>query len=103
MRLRVAILEGLEKQSASRPGDPPVYIHVSGLALLNDDARGELVPEDKIPQYTDIGFSLDRVPDDAPHKNCDSLIVAAGTREQNPVRTVIAYPGWIFGVGEGTE
>ncbi|KAH9483165.1 Oxidase ucsJ [Psilocybe cubensis] len=98
-----AILEGLEKQSANRPGDPPVYIHVSGLALLNDNARGELVPEDQIPRYTDIGFSLDQVPDDAPHKNCDSLIVAAGTRRQNPVRTVIAYPGWIFGVGEGIK
>ncbi|PPQ86759.1 hypothetical protein CVT25_012404 [Psilocybe cyanescens] len=97
------ILEGLEKQSASRPHDPPVYIHVSGLAILNDDARGELVPEDKIPKYTDIGFSLDQVPTDAPHLNCDSLIVAAGTRKENPVRTIIAYPGWIFGVGEGIK
>ncbi|KDR74351.1 hypothetical protein GALMADRAFT_70749 [Galerina marginata CBS 339.88] len=98
-----AILAGLGRQSEERPGDPPLYIHVSGLGIANDDARGELVDEDKIPRYTDIGFSLDQLPPDNPHLNCDVLIAAAGVRKENPIRTIIVYPGWIYGLGEGMK
>ncbi|KDR74353.1 hypothetical protein GALMADRAFT_227416 [Galerina marginata CBS 339.88] len=96
-----AILAGLEKQSEKRPGDPPLYIHVSGLAIVNDNARGELVDEDKIPHYSDIGFSLEQLPPDNPHLSCDALIAAAGIRKQNPIRTIVAYPSWVYGLGEG--
>jgi len=98
-----AVLVGLERQSAGRPGDPPLYIHISGLGIANDNCRGELVEEDKIPRYTDIGFSLDQVPPGNPHWNCDTLIAGAGVRKENPVRTIIGYPGWIYGLGEGTR
>lgn len=78
-----------------------MYIHISGSGILNDKARGELIAEESIPKYTDIGFSLDQVPAGALRRNCDSRIVAAGVRQYNPIRTIIAYPGWIFGIGEG--
>lgn len=96
----VVILNGLEKQSTSRTGDPPVYIHISGLGILNDNARGELVAEENISKYTDIWFSLDQVSVVALRRTCDSLIVAAGVSEHNPIRIIIAHPGWIFGIGE---
>ncbi|KAF8905807.1 hypothetical protein CPB84DRAFT_1771238 [Gymnopilus junonius] len=98
-----AILAGLEEQSANRPGDPPLYIHVSGVGVTSDNARGEFVPEDQIPKYTDIGLDLDKLPPANPHLHCDKVIVAAGTRKDNPVRTAILFPGWIYGIGEGIK
>ncbi|KDR74322.1 hypothetical protein GALMADRAFT_250148 [Galerina marginata CBS 339.88] len=96
-----AILDGLGQQSEDRPGDPPLYIHLSGLGMASDNARGELIDEDNIPRYTDIGFSLDQVPPDNPHVHCDMLVAEAGVRKENPVRTIMAYPGWVYGLGEG--
>ncbi|KAF8164777.1 hypothetical protein B0H34DRAFT_779869 [Crassisporium funariophilum] len=96
-----AILKGLENQSAANPGDPPLYIHVSGLCIVNNNTRGEYVEPEKITEYTDVGFSLDQCPPTNPHQDCDKLIAAAGVRQESPVRTILAYPGWIFGVGEG--
>ncbi|KAF8954259.1 hypothetical protein BDZ97DRAFT_1677262 [Flammula alnicola] len=95
------ILTGLEKQSANKPGDPPLYFHTSGMCIVSDNARGEAVDESKIPRYTDTSFSVESVPPENPHVNCDSLIAAAGSRKENPVRTIIAYPGWVYGLGEG--
>ena len=74
---------------------------MSGLTILNDNSRGEKVEEHKIPVYNDIHFSHEQLLSGAPHLNCDALIVAAGTRKIRPLRTIIAYPGWIYGVGEG--
>lgn len=52
----VAILEGMTEHSARKPGEPPLLIHISGLAVLSDDARGELVKDVKV--WSDIGFNL---------------------------------------------
>ncbi|PPQ84621.1 hypothetical protein CVT25_015718, partial [Psilocybe cyanescens] len=43
---------------------------------------------------------LDQVSVVALRRTCDSLIVAAGVSEHNPIRIIIAHPGWIFGIGE---
>ncbi|KAF4615950.1 hypothetical protein D9613_011389 [Agrocybe pediades] len=95
------ILIGLEERQRRDPAHPPLYIHVSGLAIANDNARGEKVEESTIPVYTDIGFSLGQLPPGGPHLNCDTLISVAGSRKDGPLRTIIAYPGWIYGVSEG--
>ena len=150
-----ATLDGLEKSSAARPGNPPLYIHVSGCGILSDNARGEL--KDPVKVWSDIGldleecavaspflmaslfelisctfntkaaiqsihiwsltnryanhlFNLMRISALAYSLNCDGIaighgfcakIVAAGTRKENPVRTIIIYPGQIYGVGRG--
>ncbi|KAJ3507823.1 hypothetical protein NLJ89_g6086 [Agrocybe chaxingu] len=97
----LAVLAGLTKQSAAHPGDPPLCIHVSGLGILHDKARGEFLEESAIPRYSDIGFDLAKLDPDAAHMNCDKEIAAAGARKENPIRTITAHPGWIYGVGEG--
>ncbi|KIM42745.1 hypothetical protein M413DRAFT_444414 [Hebeloma cylindrosporum] len=99
-----AILAGLEKQSAVRPGDPPVYIHISGLGILTDYARGEEVDEATIPRYSDVGFHLEQLPPPnqaLPTVKTVARVVAAGTRQENPIRTIIVFPGYVYGLGEG--
>ncbi|KAF9476477.1 NAD(P)-binding protein [Pholiota conissans] len=95
------ILTGLESQSAANPGNPPLYLHTSGLCIVGDNARGEPVDEAKIPRYNDTTFTVDSVPVDNCHVNCDSLIIEAGTRKESPVRTIIMFPAWVYGLGEG--
>ncbi|RDB15631.1 hypothetical protein Hypma_004030 [Hypsizygus marmoreus] len=99
----VSSLAGLEKASASRPGKPPLYIHVSGLGITSDNCRGEHVELADIPHYTDIDLDLEKCPPTNMHLDSDKLIVAAGTRTENPVRTIIVFPGWIYGVGDGIQ
>lgn len=55
-RRHEATLEGLEKNSASHPGKPPLYIHISGCGILSDDARGELT--EYVKEYTDTELDL---------------------------------------------
>ena len=55
-RLWIATLAGLEKNSASRPGMPPLYIHISGCGIISDDARGE--PVEDIKEWSDIELDL---------------------------------------------
>ncbi|KAF5363457.1 hypothetical protein D9756_000997 [Leucocoprinus leucothites] len=96
-------LKGLEKYSAAHPGNPPIYIQCSGLGITSDNSHGEHVDIDDIPAYVDIGFSMNDVPPQNEHVAQDKLIVEAGTRKETPIRTMIVFPGWIFGVGEAIQ
>ncbi|KAF9493518.1 NAD(P)-binding protein [Pleurotus eryngii] len=98
-----AILAGLEKGSASRPSDPPLYLHVSGTGMLSDNVRGEYVEESRIKEWSDLGFDLATSVPDNKHVKEDRLIIAAGTRKENPIRTAIVCPAWIYGIGEGMQ
>ncbi|EKM82153.1 hypothetical protein AGABI1DRAFT_105483 [Agaricus bisporus var. burnettii JB137-S8] len=98
-----ATLRGLEKNSAANPNKPPMYLQVSGLGITSDNSHGEYVNIDDLPGYVDIDFSLDQVPQENTHLPQDKLIVEAGTRTKNPVRTAIVFPGWIYGVGEAIQ
>lgn len=55
-RLFIATLDGLEKKSAARPGNPPLYIHVSGCGIISDNARGQGPVSGKV--WSDIGLNL---------------------------------------------
>lgn len=94
-------LAGLKKNSASKPGNPPVYIHVSGCGIISDDARGE--PVQTVREWSDVGLNLKDCPPTNMHLESDIPIVEAGTRKEDPVRTLIVYPGQIYGVGEGIQ
>jgi nucleoside-diphosphate-sugar epimerase len=80
-----------------------MYLQVSGLGVTSDNSHGEHVDVDDLTCYVDIDFSLDQVPQENTHLPQDKLIVEAGTRKENPVRTAIVFPGWIYGVGEGIQ
>ncbi|TFK76181.1 NAD(P)-binding protein [Pluteus cervinus] len=92
------ILDGLEDRQKNT-GSSPIFIHVSGYGLISDNSRGQ--PPGPSPKvYTDIGFSPNDCPEQNPHREVDNFIIDAATRTQNSVRTLIFYPGWIYGVGE---
>jgi nucleoside-diphosphate-sugar epimerase len=46
---------------------------------------------------------MDDVPAENQHVPQDKIIVEAGTRKENPIRTMIIFPSWIFGVGEAIQ
>ncbi|TCD65980.1 hypothetical protein EIP91_001927 [Steccherinum ochraceum] len=94
-------LAGLEKSAAARPGNPPLYIHISGCGILADNARGEQL--DNVPEYSDIGLDLKKCPPTNTHLESDIPIVEAGTRKENPIRSIIIFPCQIYGVGEGIQ
>ncbi|KAK0206697.1 hypothetical protein DFS33DRAFT_1372937 [Desarmillaria ectypa] len=93
-------LVGFEKNTACHPGNPPIYIHVSGLGILSDNCRGESVDPANIRWWTDTGLNLRDCDPSNTQLESDISIVDAGTRSQNPVRTMIMFPGWIYGLGE---
>ncbi|KAF8655189.1 hypothetical protein AX16_003221 [Volvariella volvacea WC 439] len=98
-----AILSGLEDASKQRPGNPPIYIHISGYGTLSDRAAGQAVDRSKIPKYVDSTFSLDNLPPTNVHLEANKAVVAAGERKENPVKTLTLFPGWIYGVGPGAQ
>ncbi|THU95691.1 NAD(P)-binding protein [Dendrothele bispora CBS 962.96] len=96
-----ATLAGLKEYSIGNPGNPPLYIHTSGLGITSDNSRGEPVPIQKV--WSDVGLKLESFNPDNYHLDGDTMIVAAGKDKQVPVRTIIVFPGWIYGVSEGPE
>ncbi|KZV72626.1 NAD(P)-binding protein [Peniophora sp. CONT] len=93
-----ATLDGLTRNSAKHPGKPPLYIHVSGCGIISDNVRGEKV--DNVKEWSDIGLDLKDCPPTNTHLESDSKIVEAGARSENPIRTIIFFPGQIYGIGE---
>ncbi|KAH7920849.1 NAD(P)-binding protein [Leucogyrophana mollusca] len=94
-------LAGLETNSQNNPGKPPLYIHVSGCGIISDNARGE--PVEHVKEWSDIGLDLKQCDQTNTHLDSDIPIVEAGSRKENPVRTIIVYPAQIYGVGEGVQ
>ncbi|KAF8665623.1 hypothetical protein AX16_000078 [Volvariella volvacea WC 439] len=98
-----AILAGLEDASKQRPGNPPIYIHISGYGILSDNVGGEPVKREKIPKYTDSTFNINDVPPTNIHVESNKAVVAAGERKDVPIKTMILFPCWIYGVGAGPQ
>ncbi|KAF5317851.1 hypothetical protein D9758_019085 [Tetrapyrgos nigripes] len=96
-----ATLEGLKTYSLSHPGDPPLYIHTSGLGFTSDNARGQPVDEKDFKVYTDVGLDLEAC--EGYHLDCDKQIIRAGKDEDVPIRTVIVFPTWIYGLSDGPQ
>jgi nucleoside-diphosphate-sugar epimerase len=46
---------------------------------------------------------MNGVPAHNQHVPQDKLVVEAGTRKEDPIRTMIIFPAWIFGVGEAIQ
>ncbi|KAF2018815.1 NAD(P)-binding protein [Aaosphaeria arxii CBS 175.79] len=99
-----AIAKGLSSgHTASRPG---YWLHTGGTGILcwyderSDDRLGTW---NDSPPYNDwSGVSdLTSLPDDAFHRNVDKIVLEAGTREAEKVRTAILCPPTIYGKGRG--
>ncbi|KIY67803.1 NAD(P)-binding protein [Cylindrobasidium torrendii FP15055 ss-10] len=96
-----ATLDGLEEHSGSGGGGPPIYIHISGMGVISDNARGERV--ENIKPLSDLDYHPTKVPRTNVHLDSDIPITEAGERTVNRVRTAIVYPGWVYGEGVGAQ
>lgn len=87
---------------ASRPTTTPGFlIHTSGTGiLLVDDIRSNTYGEaaDKVYDDLDGVGQVTSLPDDAPHRNVDKVVLAAGSEH---VLTAIVCPPTIYGAGRG--
>ncbi|KAI6044874.1 hypothetical protein EDC04DRAFT_271088 [Pisolithus marmoratus] len=98
---QIATLAGLEINAKNNPEKPPLYLHVSGCGIVSDNARGE--PVESVKVWSDIGLDLKECDRRNMHLDCDIPIVEAGSRKENRLRTIIYFPGQIYGVGEGIQ
>ncbi|KAK5118321.1 hypothetical protein LTR62_002834 [Meristemomyces frigidus] len=96
-----AIINGLAARSTERPG---FYIHTSGTGLLlfadiNSKTYGE--PLDKIYDDLEHVSEVTSLPDDAPHRDVDKIVLAAGSDQSERIKTAIVAPPTIYGAGRG--
>jgi nucleoside-diphosphate-sugar epimerase len=80
-----------------------LYIHTSGSAVVcfgKSDARGEYAtPDSEI--WTDLDFNrYNSIPDDAPHRTIDKVVIQAAQANPN-ADVIIVTPPTIYGKGTG--
>ena len=70
---------------------------------MSDDLRSGTYGEDSQTIYDDLeGVSkVTSLPDDAPHRNVDILVLKAGTEQSDRIKTAIVCPSTIHGLGRG--
>ncbi|KAF8660089.1 hypothetical protein AX16_001648 [Volvariella volvacea WC 439] len=92
-----AIISGAREASKNRPGNPPIFMHIGGIATLSDESKGEPVDLDKIPKWIDTTFTHDQLPNSIYYKQA-MVVEELGELKENPVKTLVLIPGWIYGV-----
>ena len=91
-----SLLDGFQKRKDA--GLRSILIHNSGTGVLADDAYGNFA-SDKI--YSDQDMSMiNQIPDSAPHRNVDKLILSASSGNDK-LKTIIVCPPLIYGKGSG--
>lgn len=96
-----AFIRGLSAHSPNRPG---YLIHTSGTGILCwQDIEHKTYGEAATKIYDDWNGiqELTSLPDFAPHRKVDKLVLAAGTDKASPCRTAIVCPPTIYGNGRG--
>ena len=84
-----AIAKGLAAHDPSQPG---YFIHTSGTGiLLFTDIKSGTYGEASDTIYDDLDnvSKVTSLPDDAPHRNVDKIVLKAGTAHSDRVRTAI--------------
>ncbi|KAK1063027.1 hypothetical protein LTR74_009851, partial [Friedmanniomyces endolithicus] len=90
--------------AAHPPTHPGYLIHTSGTGiLLYPDIRSGTFGETSAKIYDDLdGVSeITSLPDDAPHRPADKIVLGAGEEYGGRVRTAIVCPPTIYGAGRG--
>ncbi|KAK5137823.1 hypothetical protein LTR08_006591 [Meristemomyces frigidus] len=96
-----ALLKGLAAHDASRPG---FFIHTSGTGILlfEDLATGTFgEASDSIWDDLEGVSKVTSIPDGAPHRHTDKVVLQAGTENSDRVKTAIVCPPTIYGQGRG--
>lgn len=94
-----AILKGLVSK-----GTPGYLIHTSGTGILlfNDvDRKTYGEANSKIYDDWDNIKEVTSLPDHAPHRTVDKIVLEAGTKDAGIVKTAIVCPPTIYGPGRG--
>ncbi|KAF2753595.1 NAD(P)-binding protein [Pseudovirgaria hyperparasitica] len=97
-----AIAEGILKGHSSE--NPGYYLHTSGTGILTytdseADRYGE--PTDKIYDDWENVDELTHLHDSAFHRDVDKIVLDAGIRHADVVKTAIVCPPTIYGAGRG--
>lgn len=89
-----AVLDGIRQRAAQ--GLKTIYIHTSGCSVLSDHADGnyksEMIYNDEDPA------KIDALPDSAPHREIDLVIVNARKELASQAEIAIMIPPIIYGV-----
>lgn len=97
-------MRGLAAKDATKPG---FLIHTSGTGiLLFEDLRAKTFGEafrEKIYDDLEGVKEVTSLPDDAPHRNVDKIILEAGTEHSDRIKTAIVCPPTIYGLGRGPD
>ncbi|KAH8690211.1 putative nucleoside-diphosphate-sugar epimerase [Talaromyces proteolyticus] len=97
-----AIAAGLaEGHNASNPG---YWLHTSGTGILTfADSDRQVYGEydDKVYDDWDRVDELTHLPDHAFHRNVDKIVLEAGTKFADKVKTAVLCPPTIYGPGRG--
>ncbi|MCJ1473973.1 hypothetical protein MMC13_002629 [Lambiella insularis] len=98
-----AIIRGLVAHPDDRPG---YLIHTSGTGILMfKDLETKTFGEASSKVYDDwegVG-EVTSLPDFAPHRNVEKLVLAGGTEHAQRVKTAIVCPPTIYGNGRGPD
>ena len=96
-----AIAKGLAAHSEDHPG---YWVHTSGTGLLafkDIETKSYGAPSNKVYDDWDGITEVTSLPDSAPHRNVDKIVLAAGTEHASTVNTAIVCPPTIYGQGRG--
>jgi hypothetical protein len=94
-----AIIAGiLEGHSKDNPG---FWLHTGGTGILTwEDSRNECRGEWSEKQYNDWEGvdELTSLPDDAFHRNVDKIVLEAGEKHSDVIKTALICPPTIYGM-----
>jgi hypothetical protein len=93
-----AIAAGIvEGHTASRPG---FWLHTGGTGILTyEDSKNNRLGDWSDKEYNDVSGieELTHLPDDAFHRNVDIIVLDAGTKSADKVKTALVCPPTIYG------
>lgn len=94
-----ALTDGLAART-----EPGYLIHTSGTGILLFADVEHRIYGEASPKIYDDWEGIDEVtslPDHAPHRNVDKIVLAAGTEKASKIKTAIVCPPTIYGQGRG--
>lgn len=97
-----AIAAGLA--SGHSKENPGYWLHTGGTGILTfTDAQSGKLGEWTDKEYNDWSGvdEVTHLPDDAFHRNVDKIVLEAGTKDPDAVKTAIVCPPTIYGKGRG--
>ncbi|KAI1616853.1 hypothetical protein EDD36DRAFT_415735 [Exophiala viscosa] len=97
-----AIASGLAE--GHTPSNPGFWLHTGGTGILTyEDSKNNRLGEWSTKEYNDLSGidELTHLPDDAFHRNVDKIVLEAGTKYADRVKTALVCPPTIYGDGRG--